>query len=49
MLTSGCFVTYLSSLIKLPIIVIKIIVDSFLWIINIMVLREFVFKGKKDE
>ncbi len=47
MFISGCFVTYLSSLIKIPIVLIKIIVDTILWTFNLVVLREFVFKGKK--
>ncbi len=47
MFISGCFVTYLSSLINMPVVVIKIIVDTLLWVINLVILREFVFKGKK--
>lgn len=45
MLISGCFVTYLAGLISfLPVILTKIVVDSILWVINLIVQREFVFK-----
>ncbi len=48
MFMSGCFVTYLSFLLKgFPVVAIKIIVDTLLWVINLVILREFVFKGKK--
>ena len=49
MLVSGCFVTYLYNLLNIPVIIIKIIVDTLLWIINLVVQREFVFKGAYDE
>lgn len=49
MLISGCFVTYLYSLLNIPVLIIKIIVDTFIWIINLVVQREFVFKGVYDE
>ena len=49
MFISGCSVTYLYSLINLPIVLIKIIIDSLLCIINLVIQREFVFKGPKNE
>lgn len=49
MFTSGCFVTYLFSLLNISVLFIKIIVDLFLWVINIVVQRKFVFNGEKDE
>ncbi len=44
MFISGCFVTYLYRLLNLNVILIKIIVDFFLMIINLIIQREFVFK-----
>lgn len=49
MFTSGCFVTYLYNLLNIPVIIIKILVDTILWVINLVVQREFVFKGAYDE
>lgn len=49
MLISGCFVTYFYNLLGISIIFIKIVVDSILWIFNIIVQREFVFKDDKYE
>ena len=49
MLVSGCFVTYLYNLLRLPVIIIKIIVDAIIWVINLVIQREFVFKGWYDE
>ncbi len=50
MFISGCFVTYLCSLFgAFPIVLIKIVVDSILWIINLVIQREFVFSGDKYE
>ncbi len=46
MFISGCFVTYLFNLLNLPVILIKVLVDSILWVINLVVQREFVFKGE---
>lgn len=47
MLFSGCFVTYLYNLLNINIIVIKIIVDTILWCINLLIQREFVFNDEK--
>ncbi len=49
MFISGCSVTYLYNLMHWPIIIIKIIIDSLLWIVNVIVQREFVFKDGKYE
>ena len=50
MLISGCFVTYLYNLLNVSVLLIKIIIDSILWIINLIIQREFVFKrGIKNE
>ncbi len=49
MFISGCFVTYLYNLLGIPVLIIKIIVDSILWLINIIIQREFVFKDGKYE
>ncbi len=48
MFISGCFVTYLHTLLPISIISIKIIVDTIIWVINLVVQREFVFKGGKN-
>ena len=47
MLLSGCFVTYLFDLLNINVVLIKIIVDIILWLIAIIVEREFIFKGGK--
>ena len=47
MFFSGCFVTYLYSLLSVNIIIIKIIVDTILWSINLVLQREFVFNNEK--
>lgn len=47
MFFSGCFVTYLYSLLNINIIIIKIIVDTILWTINVVLQREFVFNNEK--
>ena len=44
MFISGCFVTYLFNLLHLNVILIKVIVDFFLMIINLIIQREYVFK-----
>ncbi len=49
MFISGCFVTYLYSLLSISVVIIKIIVDSLLWVINLVIQREFVFKEGKYE
>ena len=49
MFISGCFVTYLFSLLNTNVIIIKIVVDLLLWIINVVIQREFIFVGDKDE
>lgn len=49
MFISGCFVTYLYSLLNIPVIIIKLVVDLLLWIINLAIQREFVFNGDKNE
>ena len=49
MFISGCFVTYLYSLLNISVIVIKIIVDFILWIMNTFFQRQFVFVGDKHE
>ena len=46
MFISGCFVTYLFNLLNIPVILIKILTDFILWIINLVIQREFVFKGE---
>ena len=47
MFMSGCFVTYFASLIpKVSVILIKIVIDSLIWVINLVIQREFVFKGE---
>ncbi len=45
MFISGCFVTYLYSLLNISVILIKIVIDFLLCIINLIIQREFVFKG----
>ncbi len=47
MLFSGCFVTYLYNLLNINIIIIKILVDTILGCINLLVQREFVFNEEK--
>lgn len=47
MLFSGCFVTYLYNLLNINIIIVKILVDTILGCINLLVQREFVFNEKK--
>lgn len=47
MFFSGCFVTYLYNLLSFNIILIKIIVDTILWFINLFIQREFVFKDEE--
>ena len=47
MFFSGCFVTYLYNLLNFNVILIKIIVDTILWFINLFVQREFVFKNEE--
>lgn len=47
MLISGCFVTYLYNLLKLNVIVIKIVVDTLLWVINLVIQREIIFNNEK--
>lgn len=49
MFTSGCFVTYLYGLLNIPVVLIKLIVDSIIWIINLVIQRKFVFKGDYAE
>lgn len=42
MIISGCFVTYLSDLLGGSVIIIKIVVDIFIWIINLIVQKEII-------
>ena len=49
MFMSGCFVTFFYSLLDINIIVIKVIVDLVIWVINMILEREFVFDGGKYE
>jgi len=49
MFISGCFVTYLFSLLNISVVFIKILVDLVIWVINLVVQREFVFIGDKYE
>lgn len=49
MFVSGCFVTYLYNLLHISVFFIKIVVDTLIWVINLVVQREFVFKGEKNE
>ena len=47
MFISGCFVTYLYSLLNINVIVIKIVVDTILWVINLIIQRELIFNNEK--
>lgn len=47
MFISGCFVTYLYSLLGINVIFIKLIVDFLIWIINLFIQREFIFNNEK--
>jgi len=47
MFFSGCLVTYLYSLLNINVIIIKIVVDTILWVINLVIQREFVFNNEK--
>lgn len=49
MFISGCFVTYLFSLLNVNAVLIKVIVDFIIWITDLVILREYVFKGEKYE
>jgi len=49
MFVSGCFVTYLYSLLNIPVILIKIIVDFILWSINVVIQRKYIFVGEGNE
>ncbi len=49
MFTSGCFTTYLHTLLPFSVISIKIMVDTLLWVCNLVIQREFVFKGEVNE
>jgi len=49
MFMSGCFVTYLFNLLGISVALIKIFVDFIIWIINLVIQREFVFKDGKYE
>jgi len=49
MFTSGCFVTYLFGLLNISVVFIKIIVDCILWVINLVIQRDFIFKRKFNE
>ena len=44
MIISGCFVTYLFNLLNINVVLIKIVIDFIIWIINLIIQREFVFK-----
>lgn len=44
MIISGCFVTYLFNLLNISVVLIKIVIDFIIWIINLIIQREFVFK-----
>ena len=47
MFFSGCFVTYLYGLLNISVILIKIVVDTLLWAINLIIQREFIFNNEK--
>lgn len=47
MFFSGCFVTYLYSLLNINVVLIKIIVDTIIWAINLVLQREFIFNNEK--
>ena len=47
MFFSGCFVTYLYNLLNISVIIIKIFVDFLIWIINLIIHREFIFNEKR--
>jgi len=47
MFLSGCFVTYLYNLLHIDVLVIKIIIDTLLWCINLVIQREIVFNEKR--
>jgi len=49
MFVSGCFVTYLYSLLNISVIFIKVVVDFIIWIINIIIQRKYVFIGDQNE
>ncbi|MBE6157145.1 MAG: glycosyltransferase [Firmicutes bacterium] len=49
MFISGCFVTYLYSLLNISVVFIKVLVDLAIWVINLVIQREFVFVGDKNE
>ena len=49
MFISGCFVTYLFGLLNVSVIIIKLIVDLFLWAFNVVIQRRFVFNGGINE
>jgi len=49
MFISGCFVTYLYNLLNISVVIIKIVVDSIIWMINLIIQREFVFNGDNNE
>ena len=49
MFISGCFVTYLFNLLNINVLFIKVIVDLLLWIVNVIIQREFVFVGDHNE
>lgn len=47
MLFSGCLVTYLYNLLHFNVLIIKIIVDTIIWFVNLIIQREFVFNNEK--
>ena len=49
MFISGCFVTYLFSLLNMSIIFLKVIVDLFIWSINLIIQREFIFNEELNK
>ena len=49
MFLSGCFVTYLFNLLNINAVIIKLLVDFIIWIIDLVILREYVFNGEINE
>lgn len=47
MLVSGCFVTWLYGLVHINVLIIKIFVDFVIWLINLILQRDFIFRGEK--
>lgn len=47
MFFSGCLATYLYNLLNINVLIIKILVDTILWIVNLTIQREFIFTNEK--